>query len=177
MEVGNKYFENCFEAGSDILKISLKLEKNYLNIRKKKFDDCLEVETLRYRWMPTERGLRTLSFDQRCLRLSLSCILLVIFVFFFAFFVCFCTFFLHFWHVCIISFKFLNWKTLYFKVQLTKRPPAPFSRSNSEVDFCPFVSCFEGRIQYWSFETKYSVQYWGSPLCPLCQRMVEYLGT
>ena len=55
--------------------------------------------------------------------------------FFFAFFVCFCTFFLHFWHVCIISFKFLNWKTLYFKVQLTKRPPAPFSRSNSEVDF------------------------------------------
>ena len=84
--------------------------------------------------------------------------------FFFAFFVCFCTFFLHFWHVCIISFKFLNWKTLYFKVQLTKRPPAPFSRSNSEVDFCPFVSCLERRIQYWSLETKYSVQYWGSPM-------------
>ena len=98
-------------------------------------------------------------------------------VFFLHFLYVFVLFFLHFWHVCIISFKFLNWKMLYFKVQLTKRPPAPFSRSNSEVDFCPFVSCFEGRIQYWSFETKYSVQYWGSPLCPLCQRMVEYLGT
>ena len=51
----------------------------------------------------------------------------------------------------------LNWKTLYFKSPLTKRSPASFSRSNSEVDFCPFVSCLERKIQYWSLETKYSV--------------------
>ena len=72
--------------------------------------------------------------------------------------------FVYFLHVYIISFKFLNWKTLYFKSPLTKRSPASFSRSNSEVDFCPFVSCLERRIQYWSIETKYSVQYWGSPM-------------
>ena len=101
---------------------------------------CLEVGTLRYRWMPTERGLRTLSFDQRCHCLPFSCIL---FVFFSVLFCIFCTLYV------FLYFSYsLNWKTLYLESPLTKRSAAPFLRSNSEVDFCPFVSCLKGGIQY-----------------------------